>query len=95
MKQIKKLQLGKKGPSPEFIEQLKNILKNEKIIKVSILKSACRNIEEAEKIGEKIVEGLGKNFIYRRIGYVLTIKKLKKIKFKSPQAQSQLQQQAF
>lgn len=78
MKQIKKIQLGKKGLSPEFIEQLRNIFKNQKVVKVSILKSACRKIDEAEKIGEEIVERLGKNFIYKRVGYILTIRKLRR-----------------
>jgi RNA-binding protein YhbY len=78
MKQIKRLQLGKKGPSTEFINQVKNVFKNEKILKISILKSACRNTKDAEKIGEEISDKLGKNFIYKRIGYVLTIKKFKK-----------------
>lgn len=78
MKQIKKLQLGKKGLSQEFIEQLRNVFKNEKVVKVYILKSACRNTSEAEKLGEKIIENLGKNFIHKRVGYVLTIKKFRK-----------------
>lgn len=78
MKQIKKLQLGKNGPSTEFINQTKNIFKNEKIVKISILKSACRNIKDAEKIGKEIVDKLGKNFVYKRVGYVLTIRKLRK-----------------
>lgn len=78
MKQIKKIQLGKKGLSREFIEQLKNIFKNEKVVKVSILRSACRKIGEAEEIGKEIAENLGKNFVCKRIGYVLTIRKLRK-----------------
>jgi len=78
MRQTKRLQIGKKGLSQEFINQVKSVFKKEKIIKISILKSACRNREEAEKIGEEIVSQLGKNYIYKRIGYVLTIKKFRK-----------------
>jgi RNA-binding protein YhbY len=78
MKQIKKLQIGKKGLTPEFITQLKNVFEREQIIKISILKSACRNKKDAEKIGEDLVNELGKNFSFRLIGYVLTVRKYRK-----------------
>jgi len=78
MKQIKRLQLGKNGLSPEFIEQVKKVFENEQILKISILKSACRDKKDAEKIGEDLLNALGKKYIFRLVGYVLTINKFKR-----------------
>ena len=78
MKQIKKLQIGKNKLSDTFIEQVKSIFKNEKLVKISILKSACRNKTEAEKIAKNLVEALGQKYNYKLVGYVLTIIKYRK-----------------
>jgi len=78
MKRIKKLQIGKAGLTPAFINQVRKIFENEKLIKISILKSACRDKEDAKKIGEKLVKELGPKFGYKLIGYVLTIIKYRK-----------------
>ena len=78
MKQIKRLQLGKNGLTEEFVEQVKNTFKNEEVIKISILKSICRDKKEAVKIADSLVENLGKNFSYRLVGYVLTVRKFRK-----------------
>lgn len=78
MKQIKKLQLGKNGLTPAFVEQVKSIFENEKLIKISILKSACRDKKDAEKIGEDLVGVLGKKYGYKLVGYVLTVVKYRK-----------------
>ena len=79
MKQkIKRLQLGKNGVTKEFLEQTKNAFENSTIVKISILKSACRKKEDAKKIGEQIVEYLGKNFDYKLIGFVLTVMKFRR-----------------
>ena len=78
MKQIKKIQLGKRGLTEEFVNQAKDLFKNEEIIKISILKSACRNKDDAEKLADNLMESLGKNFDYRLVGYVLTVRKFRK-----------------
>jgi len=78
MKQIKRIQLGKKGLTEEFINQARDLFKNEEIIKISILKSACRNKNDAEKLADNLMESLGKNFDYRLVGYVLTVRKFRK-----------------
>ena len=78
MKQIKRLQIGKKGLTEEFLVQLKSIFENENLLKVTILKSACRDKEQAKKMAEELVDALGKNYTYRLIGYVLTIHKFRK-----------------
>jgi len=82
MKEIKKLQIGKNKLTAEFIEQTRNIFKNEKAIKVALLKSSTRNREEAKEIGDKLIDALGENYIYRLIGYTLVVKKLRKARIK-------------
>jgi RNA-binding protein YhbY len=78
MKPIKQLQLGKAGLSDAFVEQVQSIFKNEKALKISILKSACRDKDDAKKIGEELVEKLGTKFGFKLVGYVLTVVKFRK-----------------
>ena len=73
-----KLQIGKNGLTEAFIEQVKNIFANEERIKISILKSACRDKKQAEEICQKLVDGLGKRFTYKLVGYVATVQKWRK-----------------
>jgi len=79
VKQIKKLQLGKEGLSPGFVEQVRGIFEKEKILKISILKSACRDKKGAEKIGDELIRALGVKYGYKLVGYVLTV-----IKYRRP-----------
>ena len=79
MKAIKRLQIGKGGLSDAFVEQVKSVFENEKILKISILRSCCRNKGEAEKIGNDLVGQLGLKFGYKLVGYVLTIVKYRKM----------------
>ena len=76
--QIIQIQVGKNGLTEGIIEQIKKAFKDEEIIKVSILKSACRDKKEAKEIADKIIEALGKNFTARLIGYVVTINKFRR-----------------
>jgi len=78
MKQIKRLQIGKNGLSSAFIEQVRSIFEKEKMIKISILKSACRDKKDAEKMGKDLVEALGPKYNFKLVGYVLTVIKLRK-----------------
>ena len=78
MRYIKRLQIGKKGLTSEFIEQLKKLFVGENVVKISILKSACRNKKGAEKMADELVDALGKNYQYRLVGYVLTINKFRR-----------------
>ncbi|MGC9309986.1 MAG: YhbY family RNA-binding protein [Candidatus Nanoarchaeia archaeon] len=75
MKAIKKLQIGKNGLTEAFIEQLTKMFNNRSMVKISILKSACRDKQEADDIGKQIIDKLGNNFSSRRIGYTLVIRK--------------------
>ena len=78
MKPIRQLQMGKAGLSEAFIEQVKSSFENEGLVKISILKSACRDKGDARKIGEDLVEKLGKKFGFKLVGYVLTVIKFRK-----------------
>lgn len=75
---IKKLQIGKNGLTIEFIEQVKTLFKKDKIIKISILKSACRDKKQAKELADKLIQELGPKYDYKLVGYVLTILKFRK-----------------
>ena len=72
---FREIQLGKKGITDNFIEGLRNHFKTCQTIKVSVLKSCCRDQEELKKIKQEILDKLGKNFTARRIGYTISFKK--------------------
>jgi RNA-binding protein YhbY len=73
-----KLNLGKKGLTPEFIENLKKLFVTAEHVRVSMLKSSTRDKGEAKKWAEEIVSQLGKNFTYNIIGYTLILRKWRK-----------------
>lgn len=78
IKSLLELQIGKNGLTDSFIEQLKKVFTDRQRMKISILKSACRNKEEAKEICDSIVNKLGKNYKYKLVGYVCTLMKFKK-----------------
>lgn len=71
------MQVGKNGLTENFISSLENAFKVHKFIKVTYLKSSGRTHESVEADGKKIIDKLGKNFIYHRMGFVLTLRKLR------------------
>ena len=72
------LQIGKKGLTPEFIEDIKKKFVNVENIRVSVLSSATREKAELIRIREEILKALGKKFTCRTIGYTLVFKKWRK-----------------
>lgn len=78
VKPVKKIQLGKKGITPEFIDQIKTIFQKQKILRINVLKSACRDKEQKTEFAEEIVKNLGSNYKYKIIGYVIVILKFRK-----------------
>ncbi|VVB79587.1 CRS1 / YhbY (CRM) domain protein [uncultured archaeon] len=76
--EILQLQIGKNGLTEGFIGQAKRLFETEKIIKISILKSACRDKKEAEEMVNKLLDALGKNFTARLVGYVATVQKFRR-----------------
>ena len=75
---ILELQMGKNGLTDAFVEQVKRIFEKEERLKVSILKSACRDKAQAKEIAEKLADALGKNYVYRLVGYVITLNKFRR-----------------
>ena len=78
MPAIKKIQLGKKGITENFITSLKNQFNDCRNIKISVLKSAGR--ENLKKYEQQIIKELGLNFTARTIGFTINIKKWRKVK---------------
>lgn len=78
MKGILKLQIGKNGLTDSVKDQIKKVFEKETLIKISILKSACRDREEAKKMADTLVDFLGKKYSYRLIGYTLVVRKWRK-----------------
>lgn len=71
-------QLGKNRVTDNFIETLKNNFKKSKIVRIKVLKSACRDKKELEKIKDDLLKRLGENFKARMIGYVIVVRRLRK-----------------
>jgi len=75
MSTIRQIQLGKNGLTENFICNLKHHFDTCKNIKISVLKSCCRNKEELKKIYEEILEKMGKTYTTKIIGYTIIVKK--------------------
>ena len=73
-----KLNLGKKGLTLEFIENLRVNFLNVEHIRVGLLKSSTRDKSEVKKWADEIVAKLGPNFTYKIIGYTLVLRKWRK-----------------
>jgi RNA-binding protein YhbY len=72
------IQLGKQGISDNFFQTLQSHFKDRTTVKIVVLKSACRDKSELKEIVEKILDGLGKNYTARVIGYTIALKKWRK-----------------
>jgi RNA-binding protein YhbY len=74
------IQLGKKGLTKEFLEDLKKRFEKPatKNLKISVLKSARESKEDVKKYSEEIKEFLGKKFTTRVLGFSIFIKKWRK-----------------
>jgi len=73
------LQLGKNSLTPGFLELVSKTFKKHDLVKITILKSCCRDRKEAKIIAETLCNELKKihkkKFIYKLIGYTINIKK--------------------
>jgi len=72
------IQLGKNKVTDKFIETLRSHFKNHDSVKVSVLKSATRNRVEMKKISDEILDGLGKNYTAKKLGFTIFLKKWRK-----------------
>jgi len=80
VKKIPTIQLGKQGITENFIETLKNYFKKNTNVKISVLKSHCRDKKELKKISDEIIEKIGKNYTAKEIGFTIALKKWRKSK---------------
>lgn len=75
---IAQVQLGKNKVTENFISTLKSHFDRHKVVRISVLKSACRDRAEIKKIKDEILEKLGGNFSARVIGFVVVVLKLRR-----------------
>ncbi len=78
MPSLATIQLGKNRITDNFIETLKNYFKKHDNVKVSVLKSCCRDRAEIKKMAEEILSRLGKNYTAKTIGFTIALKKWRK-----------------
>ncbi len=76
-------QLGKQGLTEGFIELLEKTFKNHELVKIAVLKSACRDRDALKKIAEEICSELkkkmNKGFTAKIVGFTLYVRKWRKI----------------
>ena len=76
------IQIGKKGLTKEFLEDLKKRFEN-KInmnVKIHVLQSARESKEDVKKYAEEIKNFLGEKFTYRIIGFSIFLNKWRKVR---------------
>ena len=78
MTKIGHIQLGKQGVTENFIQTLKDHFNNHNNVRVSVLRSCCRDKEELKKITLNILEKLGNHYTAKTIGYVIAVKRWRK-----------------
>jgi len=72
-------QIGKQGLTEGVLNSLESALKNHKQVRVTVLKSFCRDREELKDIVKTLEKKLSTNFDSRIIGFtIILIKKFKK-----------------
>ncbi|MEK6830399.1 MAG: hypothetical protein AABX77_00010 [Nanoarchaeota archaeon] len=74
------IQLGKKGLTQEFLDDLKKRFDNKKIgnIKISVLKSSRESREDIKKYALDVVGFLGPKYTYKILGFSIFLKKWRK-----------------
>ncbi len=75
---VANIQLGKQGLTENFLKTLQDHFKKFSNVKISVLKSCCRDKIELKKISEEILEKLGEHYTARNIGYTIVLKKWRK-----------------
>ncbi len=75
---VKEIQLGKNGITDNFISTLEDHLKKLKNIKITVLKSCCRDRDELKEIKNQILEKLKGKYSAKTIGYKIILKKQNK-----------------
>lgn len=74
------IQIGKKGLTKEFLDELKKRFEKSSVrnIKIHVLPSARETRDDVKKYAEEILDFLGKKFDYKIIGFSIFVLKLRK-----------------
>jgi|TARA_B100001971_G_C17663385_1_gene273957 RNA-binding protein YhbY len=74
------IQLGKKGLTQEFIQDIEKRLDKYRnaSIKVHVLKSARESKADVKKYAEEIIKKLGPKYTFRTIGFSIFLRKWRK-----------------
>lgn len=78
MATVGNIQLGKNGVTEGFIEALTNLFKKHSTVKVSVLKSLCRDRLALQELSNDLLFRLGELYTARIIGYTIALKKHRK-----------------
>ncbi len=69
-------QIGKNGLTEGVLNSLKQDLKSHRQVRVTVLKSCCRNKEELKKLADKIENSIPIKLKVRTLGYTIILVKL-------------------
>jgi RNA-binding protein YhbY len=72
------VQIGKNGITKNFIKTLGSHFKKHEDVKVSVLSNSGRDKKQVKKYSEEILEGLGKKYTSKIIGFTIFVKKWRK-----------------
>jgi RNA-binding protein YhbY len=70
---IAKLQLGKQGITPNFVQTATSALKNRRQIRISVLASTGRTRESMNELAEKLISQLPISCRYKVVGFTIII----------------------
>ena len=76
---MSKSQIGKNGLTAGVIQSLQLAFKKNKIVRISLLKSAVNERKKIKQIAEEITNKLDGNYKYKVIGFTIVIKKTGKM----------------
>lgn len=77
-----KLQIGKQGLTPEFIENIKKTSVEVENIRINLLKSSGRDKEQVKEIRDEILSKLGPKYTGKILGFTIILKKWRKARGK-------------
>jgi len=75
-----RIQLGKKGLTPEFIKDIEKRLNKYRnaTLKISVLKSARESKEDVKKYAKDIIKKLGSKYTAKTLGFSIFLRKWRK-----------------
>ncbi len=72
------MQIGQKGLTDEFIENLKKAFNNVENVRINLLKSAGHDKSKVKQYSDEILEKLGRKYTAKIIGFTIITKKWRK-----------------